>query len=138
MFMDSCESAAGRIVPMSLKSSGGNGCDLDNFSSLPLCVTKSCNNEEVKTVLKFLVEYISTLEGNGSCDGVLVDLNILTDTGTKGSKSKKAIKSSKGNKSNKATKKNKGNISDKAAKKIKGKKNLTRQQRKTKEKKSNK
>jgi len=137
MFMDSCESAAGRIVPMSLKSSGGNGCDLDNFSSLPLCVTKSCNNEEVKTVLKFLVEYIYTLEGNGSCDGVLVDLNILTDTGTKGSKSKKAIKSSKGNKSNKATKKNKGNKSDKAAKSIKGDKS-NKATKKTKGKKSNK
>jgi len=123
MFGDECESTGGRIVLGTMVFN--DGCEEDGFSSVPMCVAVTCDNEEATSYIEFM--YNLGLFEDDECGDVTVTLTEIesdsdTSSKSKKSKSKKAAKSAKGIKSTKATKSAKGEKSTKTPKHAKGEK----------------
>jgi len=110
IFSNECESTDGRVVLGTIAYD--DECDEASFSSVPMCVAKSCDNEEASSFIELIYELV-----NPECVDVTVSITEIKSTkSAKKKKSKKAGKSGKGEKSSKAPKSEKGEKSSKAAK----------------------
>jgi len=122
IFSDECELTGGRLVLGTVVYN--DGCEEDGISSVPMCVAKTCDNEEAVNYMEF---FFGATAFEPDCGDVTVGLAEM-DTSSKSTKnkSKKTIKSKK-NKSTKAPKHAKGNKSTKAQKHAKGNKSTKAQ-----------
>jgi len=115
-----CELMGGRVAPISIKfgDSEGGVCDESDFSSVPTCVGKSCDNEGAEAAWGVMIQSPSFF---GDCEAVSIKIEIpSTSKSTKKSKGTKAPKSAKGDKATKAPKSAKGDKATKAPKSAKG------------------
>jgi len=95
-FEESCENESGRIVIASVNPNNAEEClsEDDTFTSKPICVAKSCEDEESEIALEFMPS-LNNDEEQECADGVTVTIEANPiqddDDGSKSSKSNKTI-----------------------------------------------
>merc|ERR1711957_874040 len=83
IFSNECESTDGRVVLGTIAYD--DECDEASFSSVPMCVAKSCDNEEASSFIEFLTE----LGAFDASECVDVTVSITEIKSTKSAKKKK-------------------------------------------------